>query len=57
MPALAHRPAAVGLASLVGFAVNDSGAAVPALALLVAVPATVAVLARAHAGRRRVPVG
>ena len=29
-----------------GFAVNDSGAAVPALALLVAVPATVAVVAR-----------
>lgn len=39
---------AVGLASAVGFAVNDSGAAVPALALAVAIPATVAVVLRAR---------
>ena len=37
---------AVITASSLGFALNDSGAAVPALAILVAVPATVAVLAR-----------
>ena len=34
---------ALGLACLVGFALNDSGAAVPALALTVAVPVTVGV--------------
>jgi hypothetical protein len=32
-----------GVACLIGFAVNDSGAAVPALALAVAVPAACAV--------------
>ena len=42
---------AVGLASAVGFAVNDSGAAVPALALAVAIPATVAVVLRDRAAR------
>ena len=39
---------ATGLASAVGFAVNDSGAAVPAMALTVAVPATLAVVLRAR---------
>ncbi|MCY7364357.1 MAG: hypothetical protein LH469_03425, partial [Frankiaceae bacterium] len=39
---------ALGLTSAIGFAVNDSGAAVPALALVVAVPATVAVVLRAR---------
>ena len=46
-PGLRHGLPAVGLLAAVGFVVNDSGAAVPALALLVAVPATVAVVARA----------
>ena len=46
-PGLRHGLPAVGLLAAVGFLVNDSGAAVPALALLVAVPATVAVVARA----------
>jgi hypothetical protein len=45
-PAWRHGLLAVGLASAIGFAVNDSGAAVPALALLVAVPGTAAVVAR-----------
>jgi hypothetical protein len=45
-PAWRHGLTAVGLAAAIGFAVNDSGAAVPALALLVAVPATIAVAAR-----------
>ena len=45
-PALRHGLPAVGLLAAVGFVLNDSGAAVPALALLVAVPATVAVVAR-----------
>lgn len=62
VPVWRHGLAAVGLASAVGFAVNDSGAAVPALAVLVAGPATVAVVARVAArtpesgstpGRRR----
>ncbi len=44
-PALRHGLPAVGLLAAVGFLVNDSGAAVPALALLVAVPATLAVVA------------
>jgi hypothetical protein len=48
-PAWRHGLLAVGLASAVGFAVNDSGAAVPALAVLVAVPATVAIVARVSA--------
>ena len=44
VPGLRPGLAAVGLASAVGFAVNDSGAAVPATALLVTVPAVVAVV-------------
>lgn len=39
---------AIGLASAIGFAVNDSGAAVPAMALVVALPATAAVVLRAR---------
>ncbi len=39
---------ALGLACAIGFAVNDSGAAVPALALVVALPATIAVVLRAR---------
>ncbi len=39
---------ATGLASAIGFAVNDSGAAVPAMALTVVVPATLAVVLRAR---------
>ncbi len=39
---------ALALASAIGFAVNDSGAAVPALALAVAIPATAAVVLRAR---------
>ncbi len=35
---------ALGVACLIGFALNDSGAAVPALALVVALPATAAVV-------------
>jgi hypothetical protein len=50
-PAWRSGLVALGLASAIGFAVNDSGAAVPALALAVAVPATIAVVLRA----RRVP--
>ncbi len=46
VPALRAGLQAVGVMSLLGFVLNDSGAAVPALALLVAVPATVAVAAR-----------
>jgi hypothetical protein len=46
---------AVVTASGLGFVLNDSGAAVPALAIVVAVPATLAVLAR-HA-RRSVVAG
>lgn len=42
VPALRHGLLALGVACLIGFAVNDSGAAVPALALAVAVPATTA---------------
>jgi hypothetical protein len=33
-------------ASAIGFVLNDSGAAVPALAIVVALPATIAVVAR-----------
>ena len=43
-----HGLLAVGLASLVGFALNDSGAAVVALAAAVALPATAAVITRAR---------
>ena len=39
---------ALGLACAIGFAVNDSGAAIPALALVVALPATIAVVLRAR---------
>lgn len=45
-PAWRHGLLAVGAASAVGFAANDSGPAIPALALAVAAPATVAVVAR-----------
>lgn len=50
-PAWRHGLQALGVACLLGFALNDSGAAVPALAAAVAVPATAAVAARAVAGR------
>jgi len=52
-PAWRHGLVALGLAALLGFLLNDSGAAVPALALCVAVPATLAVVVRA----RRQPAG
>jgi hypothetical protein len=55
-PAWRHGLTAVGLAAAIGFAVNDSGAAVPAMAVLVAGPATVAVMARVSS-RRGVPGG
>ena len=45
-----HGLLAVSLASLLGFVLNDSGAAVPALALGLAIPATAAVVARARRG-------
>jgi hypothetical protein len=45
-PAWRHGVYAVGAASAIGFAVNDSGPGVAALALLVAAPATLAVVAR-----------
>ena len=47
-PGWRHGLLAVGLVSLLGFLLNDSGAAVPALALCVAVPATAAVVLRAR---------
>lgn len=50
-PAWRHGLLAVGLCAAVGFALNDSGPAVPAFALLVAVPATTAVVARTSARR------
>ena len=46
---------ATGLASAVGFAINDSGAAVPAMAVVVALPATVAVVLRARRAEREDP--
>lgn len=46
---------ATGLASAVGFAVNDSGPAVPAMALTVAVPATIAVVLRARRSTEEAP--
>lgn len=57
-PAFRHGLLALGLATLFGFALNDSGAAIPALALCVAMPATaaVAVLARRRPARTAVPV-
>ena len=56
-PAWRHGLLAVGLVSLLGFVLNDSGPAVPAFALLVAVPATTAVVARAPARRGNDPTG
>ncbi len=47
-PALRHGLLALGLACLLGFALNDSGAAIPALAICVALPATAAVVVRAR---------
>ncbi|MBW3638762.1 MAG: hypothetical protein KY451_02760 [Actinobacteria bacterium] len=54
-PAWRHGLLALGLACLLGFGLNDSGAAIPALALCVAIPATaaVAVRARRHPGAPR----
>jgi hypothetical protein len=52
-PAWRHGVLALGLAAALGFAVNDSGPAVPALALLVAAPATLAVVARVASGPDR----
>ena len=46
---------AVGLAGAIGFAVNDSGAAVPALAIVVAAPATTSVVLRARRARQEDP--
>ena len=56
-PGLRHGVTAVGLLSLLGFLVNDSGAAVPALALLVAVPAVLAVVFGSAATRVPQPTG
>ena len=50
VPALRAGLLALGVAWLLGFALNDSGAAVPALALAVAVPATAS---RSWRGRSR----
>jgi hypothetical protein len=47
-PAWRHGLLALGLACLLGFGLNDSGAAIPALALCVAIPATAAVAVRAR---------
>ncbi len=47
-PAWRQGLLALGLACLLGFGLNDSGAAIPALALCVAIPATAAVAVRAH---------
>jgi len=47
-PQWRHGLLALGLACLIGFAANDSGAAVPALAVCVALPATLAVVLRAR---------
>ena len=47
-PAWRHGLQALGLACLLGFGLNDSGAAIPALALCIAVPATAAVAVRAR---------
>lgn len=54
-PAWRHGLLATGLASAIGFLVNDSGAAVPALAVVVALPATVAVVLRARRAPDRAP--
>ena len=53
VPGWRHGLLAVGVAALLGFALNDSGAAVPALALCVALPATAAVVVRARRDRTR----
>jgi hypothetical protein len=53
VPGLRCGLLAVGAVSALGFLLNDSGAAVPAVALLVGVPATVAVVADTTARRRR----
>ncbi len=50
-PAWRHGLLAIGVASAVGFVANDSGPAVPALALLVAGPGTLALVARVAARR------
>ena len=50
VPGLRAGLAALAVACALGFAVNDSGAAVPALALVVAVPLVVAVTAGVAAG-------
>lgn len=55
VPALRAGLLALGVASAVGFVVNDSGAAVPALAITVALPATVAVTCGVAAGRQGRP--
>ncbi|MBC7373023.1 MAG: hypothetical protein H7323_03430 [Frankiales bacterium] len=47
-PGWRHGLLALGLVSALGFALNDSGAAIPALVIVVALPATVAVIARAR---------
>ncbi len=47
-PAWRQGLLALGLACLLGFGLNDSGAAIPALALCVAIPATAAVAVRAR---------
>jgi hypothetical protein len=46
VPAWRHGLLALGVTAAVGFLANDSGPAIPALALLVAIPATLAVTAR-----------
>lgn len=55
VPALRHGLVALGVACAIGFAVNDSGAAVPATALIVAVPVVVAVTAGVARGQGRSP--
>ncbi|MDQ3422778.1 MAG: alkaline phosphatase family protein, partial [Actinomycetota bacterium] len=47
-PAWRQGLLALGLACLLGFGLNDSGAAIPALALCVGIPATAAVAVRAR---------
>jgi hypothetical protein len=46
VPAWRHGLLALGVTAGIGFVTNDSGPAIPALALLVAIPATLAVTAR-----------
>ncbi|MDP3712804.1 MAG: hypothetical protein Q8R60_10025 [Mycobacteriales bacterium] len=54
-PAWRSGLVALGVACLIGFALNDSGAAVPALALVVALPATAAVVLSGAPRREGVP--